>query len=554
MKYFIILALFVFSFEVSAQTEISYQKSPVFEECEGKSFQEMKTCFRFQLHSFIFNNFKVPQVVTKDNYKGDIKLLFEVDKEGVFQLIFVDAAFEELKTEAQRVFDALPKIEPAKYDGKPTYIQYSTAINIPLNSPSEIDLQAEVIEKKKNKSNKDSDLNAVLSNEIDSINASLKPYDKAEYSSQLNIPFTHTYYARFDASMNAIGTNAHTAAKPFLYDDVAPYYDVKAEKEALANDAQTWGGRKLWNEHLVQAQGKDYWFTIDPVLDLQVGKDTEADFNTTFNNTRGVYIQAGIGKKFNFTTSFLESQGRFAQYFNHYHCAYLPIYVQESDDMHTIFFGGIAQFYEENGGLVQDNDVPFVNTIADVSRNAFGDLNETILSTTMPGYLGAGSIFIIDPKTELVEDDIIDGSKIGTDFQSIGYIYGGIRSSMPNIFWVNTGEESEASQTIYKVSIRRVAEINSIVNNEERDHLQFYPNPARQEVRMSIDIDQPTDFSITITDVKGGKIHTQVIKKETVVSGRNILVLDEVNVGYGAFYYTIQMGDKKVTRKVIWSE
>ena len=77
---------------------------------------------------------------------------------------------------------------------------------------------------------------------------------------------------------------------------------------------------------------------------------------------------------------------------------------------------------------------------------------------------------------------------------------------------------------------------------------------SRQEVRMSIDIDQPTDFSITITDVKGGKIHTQVIKKETVVSGRNILVLDEVNVGYGAFYYTIQMGDKKVTRKVIWSE
>ena len=318
MKYFIILALFVFSFELSAQTEISYQKSPVFEECEGKSFQEMKTCFRFQLHSFIFNNFKVPQVVTKDNYKGDIKLLFEVDKEGVFQLIFVDAAFEELKTEAQRVFDALPKIEPAKYDGKPTYIQYSTAINIPLNSPSEIDLQAEVIEKKKNKSNKNSDLNAVLSNEIDSINASLKPYDKAEYSSQLNIPFTHTYYARFDASMNAVGTNTHTAAKPFLYDDVAPYYDVKAEKEALANDAQTWGGRKLWNEHLVQVQGKDYWFTIDPVLDLQVGKDTEADFNTTFNNTRGVYIQAGIGKKFNFTTSFLESQGRFAQYFNDY--------------------------------------------------------------------------------------------------------------------------------------------------------------------------------------------------------------------------------------------
>ena len=143
-------------------------------------------------------------------------------------------------------------------------------------------------------------------------------YEKLEYSSQLNVPFTHTYYSRFDKSMNAIGTNSHTAAKPFVYNEVANYYDFKAEKESLQRDAEGWWTRKLWNEHLVEIQSKDYWFTLDPIFDLQVGKDTDADFSSTFNNTRGVYLQGGLGKKLSFSASVFESQGRFAQYYNQY--------------------------------------------------------------------------------------------------------------------------------------------------------------------------------------------------------------------------------------------
>lgn len=118
--------------------------------------------------------------------------------------------------------------------------------------------------------------------------------------------------------MNELGTNSHTASKPFMFDEVSKYYDFEAEKEALVKDSESWWARKLWNEHLVQVQGEDYWFTIDPVFDLQVGKDTDADFSTTYNNTRGFYIQGGLGKKFNFSASVYESQGRFAQYFNEY--------------------------------------------------------------------------------------------------------------------------------------------------------------------------------------------------------------------------------------------
>ena len=276
-----------------AQNKQIHQKNPVFSECANQSVENIKECFRFQLNSFIYKNFKLPEIVAEANYKGEIKLLFEVDKEGMFQLIYVDAAYDELKKETQRVFDALPKITPASYNGAPTFVQYSTTINIPLQSPSEVEQVEEVVKTTKKEKTSNPDLNAIVSDEFDKVNASLKPYEQKEYDSQLNIPFTHNYYARFDANLNALGTNSHTASKPFLYSDVAEYYDFKAEKENLAKDVESWAGRKLWNEHLVAVQGKDYWFTIDPVFDLQVGKDTEADFNTTFNNTRGLYVQAG---------------------------------------------------------------------------------------------------------------------------------------------------------------------------------------------------------------------------------------------------------------------
>ena len=119
------------------------------------------------------------------------------------------------------------------------------------------------------------------STKVQSINQSLKPFSHREYTSQLNIPFTHSYYAQFERNVNVVGTNSHTASKPFMYNDVSKYYDFKAEKDALAKNKSSYGGRKLWNERLARVEGKDYWFTIDPIFDLEVGKDTEADFSIT---------------------------------------------------------------------------------------------------------------------------------------------------------------------------------------------------------------------------------------------------------------------------------
>ncbi|WP_178985973.1 gliding motility protein RemB [Winogradskyella helgolandensis] len=314
MKRIVLFAILLTTSFGYTQTLLSYEKSPVFKACDSVAVEQMKSCFNFTLNTFIYENFKVPQIVTDESYVGDVQVLFEVNKEGEFKAIYTDAIYEELKEESKRVFDSLPKIQPATYNGNPTFVQYSISIAIPLVEPVE---KTELPTDEVQLTEKDS-LNATLSNEFDDIAKGLKAYEKLEYDSELNIPFTHAYYARFDDEMNAIGTNSHTAAKPFVYSDVARYYDIKAEKESLAKDTDSWLGRKVFNEHLVEIQGKDYWFTVDPILDLQVGKDTEADFSSTWNNTRGINIQAGLGKRFNLTASVYESQGRFADYYNQY--------------------------------------------------------------------------------------------------------------------------------------------------------------------------------------------------------------------------------------------
>lgn len=309
-KLFLLIILIGIQLNLSAQDLTNYEKPPVFPECDSIQIQQTKLCFNNKLYQFIFTNFKVPQIVIDESYKGDVAVLFEVNEKGNFNVLYVDAMYNELKDEVKKVFNDLPQVIPATYNGNPTYAKYSISIKIPL-----VDQTSEYstgIEQETNET-----INPIKQ-EFDQLKESMKLFEDLEFSSELNIPFTHSFYSLFDQDMNLIGTNNHTGSKPYIYSEVAPYSDLKERRNKLVKESDSWWNRKLFNEHLVELQGKDYWFTVDPIFDLSVGKDTDADFNSTFNNTRGIMFQGGLGKKFNFYTSVFESQGRFAQYYNHY--------------------------------------------------------------------------------------------------------------------------------------------------------------------------------------------------------------------------------------------
>lgn len=311
MKRFVVLVLLLVQYSLYSQNNPFTEKPPVFPNCDTLTIEALQSCFDSEVLNHINTNFIVPEKVLKDNYKGETVVLFEVDTTGQFKVLYVEAMYNELKTEVNRVFSLLPKVTPATYNGRNTYKQYTITIKIPLVGKEDVSTQT-------SKTISKSALELQSSNEYDNISNDLEAFEDKAYYSQLNIPFTHSDYARFDRQMNRVGTNSHTASKPFVYQEVSKYYDFKAEKKALIKETNTWAGRKLFNEHLVQLQGKEYWFTIDPIFDLEVGKDTDANFSNTYNNTRGLLIRGGLGDKLSFYTSVFESQGRFAKYVNAY--------------------------------------------------------------------------------------------------------------------------------------------------------------------------------------------------------------------------------------------
>lgn len=317
-----ILLFFVFCVTFSLAQESS-EKFPVFPSCEAKQDKELENCFYNELQTFVYNNFKIP--TSDSDTKATVIVLFEVSETGTFKVQYVDALNENLIQESKNVFTKLPKVSPATYNGKPTYSKYTIRIVIPLLNPSEIKVENPVIETaslKVNSNSKPAVDNKKELTEYDKI--VYNKFENPQFKSNLNIPFSHSYYSQFDDEMNQVGANNHTASKPYTYSEVEKYYDINAENQKISKNKTSWLGKKLWDENLVSIEGEDYWFTINPILNLQVGKSSPSDIKFTYVNTRGIQVNGGLGKQINFTTTVYESQGRFADYYNNYAASIKP--------------------------------------------------------------------------------------------------------------------------------------------------------------------------------------------------------------------------------------
>jgi len=310
VKNHIILLAFCFSLFTQAQINSNHEKYPVFPNCENTTITTLPTCFNEQVQNVFKNNFNMPEIIKKDEYKGSMNVLFEVTQTGEFKVLFANATYIELQEETKNTFAKFPIITPATSNGKKVYTQYAMQILIPSLEMVQPKTDAKETPKPKNK------LEAAAL-EYDSI-INLGGAGLLKYKSGLNIPFSHQNYAKFDYNMNVLGSNSHTAVKPYNYANVSKYYDFETNLIALQKEKKTWLGNKFFNEHLIAFEGKDYWFTADVVTDLQLGKDLQSNLSKTYNNTRAVNIQGGLGKKINFSTSIFESQGQFADYVNDY--------------------------------------------------------------------------------------------------------------------------------------------------------------------------------------------------------------------------------------------
>lgn len=141
----------------------------------------------------------------------------------------------------------------------------------------------------------------------------------------------------------------------------------------------------------------------------------------------------------------------FEQLLNQYHTAHAGLYQASTNTMRSVFFGGIGRYYfDGNGTLMDDPNVPFVSTISMVERDGAGILQETEIGA-MPDLLGASAEFIPWPDAPQTTSGILLQDQFVGDTVVLGHIVGGILSSAPNIFFTNTGTQSSAVNKVYRV-------------------------------------------------------------------------------------------------------
>lgn len=131
-------------------------------------------------------------------------------------------------------------------------------------------------------------------------------------------PYSYYQYQKLNKSLYSIHTRFHTSLKPVISDDTTVMHQLDSLLDVGTDRPRnTWVGRKLFNEHLLEIKKDGYNFYFDALGDFQIGRDKEHKI-TTWTNTKGFQLGGNIGKRFSFYASVFENQARFGNYLNNY--------------------------------------------------------------------------------------------------------------------------------------------------------------------------------------------------------------------------------------------
>lgn len=152
----------------------------------------------------------------------------------------------------------------------------------------------------------------------------------------------------------------------------------------------------------------------------------------------------------------------FKQAMNNYASATAGLYSSKTSDMYVINFGGLTFGYFQNGQFLTDPEIPFTNEVTTIKidkNNVFSQYlmdNQfpTIISTSSnPGNVllfGTGGEFVVADNIPTYRNRVIALDRVNKGPVVIGYIVGGIQSTVPN---TNSITDSAASPYIFKVTL-----------------------------------------------------------------------------------------------------
>ncbi|MGL2964752.1 hypothetical protein ACSVH2_13100 [Flavobacterium sp. RSB2_4_14] len=198
-------------------------------------------------------------------------------------------------------------------------------------------------------------------------------------------------------------------------------------------------------------------------------------------------------------------QTNFNQYLSNYHSAVSALYDATENRMHNLFFGGISQYYYNGTTLVQDNNVPFVNTISRTTRFADGSLQEYQLPETMPALKGASAEFIPNNTLPHYDNEVLKLNEITANEFVIGHIVGGITSPSSNPFTSNQTSTTSANATIYEVKLIKNQPLGIYeINGKNPFSMIVSPNPTQNDkVKINFKMAYVTTIDYFVSSLDG---------------------------------------------------
>jgi hypothetical protein len=243
----------------------------------------------------------------------------------------------------------------------------------------------------------------------------------------------------------------------------------------------------------------------------------------------------------------------FNQYLSNYHSAVACLYDSTSNNMHSLFFGGMSQYYYQDGNLIQDDLVPFVKTVSRLTRDSEGNLTEYQLPLEMPALIGSSAEFIPNLNLPHYSNKVFKLSEMDQNNFMIGHIFGGIHSIVLNPFSNNQTNLTSADNTIYEVwlTANPLSASEHEIDGKNPYNITVHPNPFKNDFNIKFHSDKAVHVSYFITNNSGHILLQSEVNLCT--SGENAI---EINLNHkknaSQLFLTIIFDNKYyVSRKLI---
>jgi hypothetical protein len=169
----------------------------------------------------------------------------------------------------------------------------------------------------------------------------------------------------------------HTSIMPYFVSDLGNELTkdsllISIRPESKDWQQKNWLFRKVFKQHLVEVQDSDYFFYLDFLPDLQIGKQGNRNL---WLNTRGVEVGGRIGSKFAFTSHFFEDQGKFAQYYTNFVNANRVVPGQG----YAKVYGNGSFDFGYSGGTLSYTPAKYLNLQLGYDKNFIGDGYRSLL-------------------------------------------------------------------------------------------------------------------------------------------------------------------------------